>query len=111
MKSPHDGRPQGVLKAIAHRPTDGQPMTEVGEMRQGEDQSSKFEVRSLKGKDVADSTFFRTSIFELPPFPSLMDQQHAGLRRALVPDCCGGVYGQVLTGGTVRVGDPVSLIA
>jgi MOSC domain-containing protein YiiM len=41
----------------------------------------------------------------------LMDQQHAGLRQALVPDCRGGVYGQVLTGGTILVGDPVSLIA
>ncbi|MFH1111309.1 MAG: hypothetical protein V1790_19250 [Planctomycetota bacterium] len=111
MKSPHDGRPRGVLKAIAHRPTDGEPMREVREMRQSKDQSSKFEVRSLKGKDVADSTFFRTSIFELPPFPSLMDQQHAGLRQALVPDCRGGVYGQVLAGGAVCIGDHVTLIA
>jgi len=40
-----------------------------------------------------------------------MDQQHAGLRQALVPDCRGGVYGQVLTGGTILVGDAVTLIA
>lgn len=37
----------------------------------------------------------------------LMDKQHAGLREALVPECRGGVHGQVLVGGTVRVGDAV----
>lgn len=38
---------------------------------------------------------------------ALMDQQHAGLRAALVPDCRGGVYGRILTSGTIRVGDAV----
>lgn len=37
----------------------------------------------------------------------LMDEQHAGLREALIPECRGGVHGQVLVGGTVRVGDAV----
>jgi len=40
----------------------------------------------------------------------IMDQQHDGLRKALAPDCRGGVYGQVLAGGTIRVGDPVALL-
>lgn len=38
---------------------------------------------------------------------ALMDQQHQGLRAALVPKWRGGVTGEVLAGGTVRVGDPV----
>ncbi len=37
----------------------------------------------------------------------LIDEQFAGLRDALVPECRGGVFGQVLVGGTVRVGDAV----
>ena len=39
----------------------------------------------------------------------LMDELHKGLRGALVPDCRGGVYGEVLDGGTVSVGDTVRL--
>lgn len=37
----------------------------------------------------------------------IMDQQHPGLREALVPDFRGGVHAEVLVGGTVRIGDPV----
>lgn len=37
----------------------------------------------------------------------MMDEQYAGLRRALTPDCRAGVYGQVIQGGTLRVGDLV----
>jgi MOSC domain-containing protein YiiM len=40
----------------------------------------------------------------------LMDQQHQGLRAALKPDCRGGVYGQVVRGGTFRVGDLLSVV-
>jgi len=39
----------------------------------------------------------------------IMDRQHPGLREALIPDGRGGVYGEVLVGGTIRVGDPVSV--
>ncbi len=39
----------------------------------------------------------------------LMDRQHEGLRRALAPACRGGVHGEVITGGTVRVGDAVNV--
>jgi len=37
----------------------------------------------------------------------LMDEQHAGLRAALGPEFRGGVYGQTLTEGTIRLGDRV----
>ena len=36
-----------------------------------------------------------------------MDEAAAGLRRALEPDWRGGVFGEVLDGGIVRVGDRV----
>lgn len=39
----------------------------------------------------------------------LMDDQHAGLLEALKPDCRGGVHGQVISSGTIRVGDPIML--
>lgn len=38
-----------------------------------------------------------------------MDDAHPGLREAMKPDWRGGVFGRVLVGGTVRVGDPVEL--
>ncbi len=34
-----------------------------------------------------------------------MDRQYAGLREALVRECRGGVYGRVLVGGEIGVGD------
>jgi len=37
----------------------------------------------------------------------IMDAQHDGLREALVPECRGGVFGEVLKGGKIRVGDRV----
>ncbi len=43
---------------------------------------------------------------ETKPCP-IMDQQHQGLRNALKKDGRGGVFGQVLTEGVIRVGDPV----
>ena len=36
-----------------------------------------------------------------------MDEAAPGLRRALEPDWRGGVFGEVLDGGTVRIGDRV----
>jgi MOSC domain-containing protein YiiM len=152
MTSPHDARPRGVLKAIAHRPTDGQPMTEVREIivlagrgpevenrKPGKREITLLSAESwaaacrdlgvdlpwwrrranllIEGLDLSATigrTLFIGSIRiqvhgETKPC-GLMDQQHAGLRQALVPDCRGGVYGQVLAGGTIRVGDPVTLL-
>lgn len=36
-----------------------------------------------------------------------MDEAHAGLKAALDRDWRGGVYGEVLDGGTITVGDPI----
>lgn len=41
----------------------------------------------------------------------VMDRQQPGLREALKPDCRGGIYGQIVRGGRIRVGDPVTLQA
>jgi MOSC domain-containing protein YiiM len=41
----------------------------------------------------------------------IMDEQHEGLREALEPYCRGGVFGQILVGGTIHVGDTVRLEA
>lgn len=38
----------------------------------------------------------------------VMDEAHAGLREALVPEWRGGVFGDVVHGGVVRLGDPVA---
>lgn len=40
----------------------------------------------------------------------LMDRQYEGLRAALEPECRGGVAGQILIGGTIRIGDPVAAL-
>ncbi len=40
---------------------------------------------------------------------ALMDYQHEGLKEALKPDWRGGVFGEVLDGATVSVGDDVTL--
>ncbi len=39
----------------------------------------------------------------------LMDEYHDGLQDALVPDCRGGVFGEVVEGGTIRVGDELTV--
>jgi len=39
----------------------------------------------------------------------IMDQQFAGLREAMIPDMRGGVIGEVLDGGDVRIGDKVTV--
>ena len=41
----------------------------------------------------------------------LMDDQHQGLREALKPNHRGGVFGQIKTGGTIRVGDAVAVLS
>jgi MOSC domain-containing protein YiiM len=39
----------------------------------------------------------------------LMDELRRGLRKVLVPHARGGAYGQVLVGGTIRIGDGIMI--
>jgi MOSC domain-containing protein YiiM len=41
----------------------------------------------------------------------LMDEQAAGLRAALKPEWRGGVFGEIISGGTIRVGDTVKFLS
>jgi MOSC domain-containing protein YiiM len=41
---------------------------------------------------------------------SLMETLHSGLEAALTPDCRGGVYGKVVKGGAIKIGDVVTLV-
>lgn len=144
-------KPTGILKGIAWRPTDGDPMQEVLECRillhRGLDSENrkpgKREVTLLsteawsdvcrelgttipwhirranlliEGIDLSATIGKKLTIGEVTleihgetkPC-ALMDQQHTGLRDALKPEARGGVYGQVLTPGTIRVGDSVTV--
>ena len=129
----------GVVRAIALRPEDSDPMTEVRECRvlakRGIDlenrKHGKREVTFLSAEAWADTCrdlgadlpwHTRRANFlvdgldlagaigktltvgsvrihlhgETKPC-KLMDEQHQGLRDALVPNCRGGVFGQVLS--------------
>lgn len=39
-----------------------------------------------------------------------MDELHAGLRSAMIPDCRAGVYGRVKQAGRIRVGDRIVVL-
>ncbi len=41
----------------------------------------------------------------------LMERAHAGLRRAMTPDWRGGVCCTVVSGGSIKIGDPVAVAA
>ncbi len=148
----NNGQSGGVIRAIAHRRTDGDPMVEIDECRvlvgrgiETENRKpGKREVTFLStdawadachdlrtelpwhlrranllvdGVDLASTVGQTLSIGkvrikihgETKPCP-IMEQQHLGLRAALVPKCRGGVFGQILTGGTMRVGDSVEIV-
>ena len=151
MTSQHDGRLRGVLKAIAHRPTDGQPMTEVREIlvlagrgpevenrKPGKREITLLSAESwaaacrdlgvelpwwyrranllIEGIDLSAAIggtlsigSIRIKVYGETKPCHIMDQQYGGLRQALVPNCRAGVHGQVLAGGIIRVGDPVTL--
>ena len=142
----------GKVAAIAHRPSDRDPMVELTECNivagKGLDTENrkpgKREV-TLLSKQAWDDTcmelgtvlpwWIRRANFlidgvDLPACSGktlavgaarilvhgetrpcqLMDDQHQGLREALKPAWRGGVTGQVLVGGTVRVGDAVLVV-
>lgn len=147
-----DLRSVGLLKSIAYRRRDAEPMREVKEavvrVGRGLDRENrpggKREVTLLSAEaweetcreletelpwytrranllveriDLAETITHTIRVGEVEirvhgetkPC-DIMDEQHEGLRRTLIPDCRGGVYGQVLEGGTIRVGDRVSVV-
>ncbi len=141
----------GVIRAIAHRPIDGDPMIEATQCRvvigRGLDTENRKrgqrEVTLLSfeswtdvcrelGADVAwharranflvEGINLAAAIGKIVSIGEvrlqihgetkpchIMDEQNAGLRQALVPEFRGGVFGQVLAGGTIRVGDRIFL--
>lgn len=143
----------GVIRAIAYRPTDGQPMAQIAHCSilpgRGIDlenrKPGKREVTFLdaeawgdtcrelgrelpwhtrranflvEGLDLAAAIGrtvtvgpVRVQIHGETKPCGLMDKQSPGLREALVPACRGGVYGEVLSGGTVHVGDRIEVEA
>ena len=146
-------RRRGVLKSIAHRPTDGDPMVEATECsviagrgltvetrKGGNRQVTLLSAESwadacrdlkaeppwtsrranflIEGVDLASGIGKTISIgsvrirvhAETKPC-DIMERQHAGLTKALVSSCRGGVYGEVLNDGAIRVGDTVTIEA
>ncbi len=142
----------GVLLAIATRPTDGNPMTltetaniiagrgiDTENRKQGTREitlmcewawkrtceqlsadlpwttrranlfTKGFNLPATIGKTIAIGDVIIKVHDESRPC-GLMDEQHAGLREALKPESRGGVCGEVLSGGTIHVGDTVSLL-
>jgi MOSC domain-containing protein YiiM len=142
----------GVLKSIAHRPTDGEPMREAREANvipgRGLDTENRkpgrrevtllsveawqkacrelgveipwytrranlliegVDLTSLLGEELQVGTVRIRIHGETRPC-GIMDAQQPGLREALAPEMRGGVHGEVLVGGTIRVGDPVEVL-
>jgi len=141
----------GIIKGIAWRHTDSEPMQEVSECRillhRGLSSENRKpgnrEVTLLSagawsdvcrelGADIPWHTRRANLLIEGMDLPAtignklrigevtliihgetkpcaLMDQQHTGLRDALKPNARGGVYGQVLSAGTIRLGDKVTV--
>jgi len=142
----------GVVRSIAFRPTDSDPMQEIEECRvltnRGLDVEDRTDGRRNVtllskeswtdtcrdlGKDIPWWTRRANVLVEGLDLPAtigkvlqigsvrlqihdetrpcrLMEAQHAGLTKAMVPECRGGVFGQVLNDGELRVGDEVRLV-
>ena len=139
----------GMLKAIAHRPVDGEPMREAQQATVHPGRGIDSENRKTGRREVTllaaeawtdacrelgvdipwlvrranfliegvDLAVTLGQVISIGPVQirihgetrpcGIMESQQAGLRDALTPNLRGGVHGKVLTGGTVRVGDPV----
>lgn len=59
------------------------------------------------GRVVRIGAHVRVHIFGETKPCGLMDQYHQGLRSALSDECRGGVFGRVLTGGPIHIGDMI----
>lgn len=68
-----------------------------------------LDLLALVGRRVAVGGLVVEILSETRPCDE-MDARHAGLQRALEPAGYGGVYGRILVGGRVRVGDPVRVL-
>ena len=62
------------------------------------------------GKRIAVGPCLIAVVAELAPC-RLMDDFRPGLRDALKPDRRGGVYGRIVRGGALRVGDAVTIVS
>lgn len=141
----------GVLKGIAHRSTDGDPMREARDavvlpgrgLEVENRKSGRREVTLLSAESWADvcrelgvslpwytrranlliegmelsatiGGIIRIGAIEVRIHGeskpcNVMEAQQVGLRDALKPHCRGGVFGEVVRGGTIRVGDRVEV--
>jgi len=149
--TPATGHQVGIVRAIAYRPTDGEPMRDLAECSVSEKRGLEMENRKhgkreitllsqeawnvvcrelsaevhwhtrranvlVAGVDLPTCIGHAVRIGEVRVWIhgetrpcQLMDDQQAGLLAALKPDGRGGVHGQVISGGTIRVGAPVTL--
>lgn len=62
----------------------------------------------LIGQEIAIGPIHVSVIAETRPC-GYMDQLEPGLKDVLKPDCRAGVYGRIMRGGTIQVGDSVAL--
>ena len=67
-----------------------------------------LEMASLIGNTIHLGSIELEVIDETRPC-ALMDRIQPGLRQVLKPDCRAGVHGRVIKGGTLRVGDAITL--
>ena len=142
----------GMLKGIAHRPVDGEPMREAQEANVQPGRGLDMENRKTGRREVTllaveawadacrelgveipwhtrranlliegvDLGATLGQVISIGPVQirihgetrpcGIMESQQKGLRDALKPKCRGGVHGEVLTGGTIRVGDAVQVL-
>lgn len=139
----------GIIRGIAFRPTDSDPMREIEECRVLVNRGMELENRPpgkrsltllsreswtdtcrdleadlpwwirranllVEGLDLAATVghtveigAIRVYIHDETRSCKLMDEQHAGLRAALKGEFRGGVFGQVLNEGIIRIGDEI----
>jgi len=67
-------------------------------------------LQHLIGRQIRAGQVTVSVIAETKPC-GLMDEIHNGLRNALTPACRGGVYGRILQGGPLAVGDPITILS
>ena len=149
MADQSQNRGSGIVRAIAFRPTDSDPMREIEECRVLVNRGLELENRPpgkrsltllsreswidtcrdlradlpwwirranllVEGLDLAATIGHTVEIGAIRVYIhdetrpcKLMDEQHEGLRAALKGEFRGGVFGQVLNEGVIRIGDEI----